>query len=312
MLRQPLFTVDEEARGCYFAFVDGAAAAVALRQSKARTTEEQSDGPLLKSSPAPRVGVWQLLIVHGSLPFGNARRDSRVPKMLPHRFFPDASYCVWIDAKLQLAIQPEHAVDRFLKQTAAGFAALRNLRRQTIAHELGWIQSWMCPPPGSPATKESDACAQVHHQWAFYSDEHSGHGSSHGGAGGVGDGSGGIWTAAVIEGALLVLDLRSTSTICLLCNWFEEFARFSERDQLSFSYVMHAQQPPPRVYMIPRRLHWSATVEQDTASCYGATDADTRTLAVRFQHGSRSHVGGSPTAARSKAIAAWRRAQRRP
>ena len=42
-------------------------------------------------------------MLHGPLPFANARRDSRVPKMLPHRFFPSASFSIWVDGKLQLS-----------------------------------------------------------------------------------------------------------------------------------------------------------------------------------------------------------------
>lgn len=48
--------------------------------------------------------------------------------------------------------------------------------------------------------------------------------------------------------------------------------------------VMYAQRHQPRVYLLPRRLHWSVAVEDDTAACYNATDADATQLALRFQH----------------------------
>ena len=47
----------------------------------------------------------------------------------------------------------------------------------------------------------------------------------------------------VIEGALLLYDLRSLATQCLLCNWFNEYARHGERDQLAFSYILYTQGP---------------------------------------------------------------------
>mmetsp|Transcript_31735 Transcript_31735/g.77152 ORF Transcript_31735/g.77152 Transcript_31735/m.77152 type:complete len:93 (-) Transcript_31735:99-377(-) len=87
-----------------------------------------------------------------------------------------------------------------------------------------------------------------------------------------------------MEGALLLMDLRSPALRCLLCNWFNEYVRFSERDQLSFAYVLYAMRPRVPVYLLPRRFHWSATVEDDTAKCYNATVADTQHLALRFQH----------------------------
>jgi hypothetical protein len=87
-----------------------------------------------------------------------------------------------------------------------------------------------------------------------------------------------------MEGALLLMDLRSTALRCLLCNWFNEYVRFGERDQLSFSYVLHVQRPRVPINLLPRRYHWSATVEDDTTNCYNATEADARQLALRFQH----------------------------
>ena len=207
------------------------------------------------------------------LPFSSARRNSRVPKMLPHRFFPDAAFCVWVDAKLQLNARPEEAVERFLASASADVAAVRNLRRDTIDHEYGWICSWLCPPSWAPrpASVPDDACAAVRAQWATYEREQPAEGG---------------WMAhtAVIEGALLLLDLRSRATQCFLCNWFNEYVRFGERDQLSFAYVSFAQRPRPRLNLLPRRYHWSVTVEEDTADCYNATPQDAQQLAMRFQH----------------------------
>ena len=186
-------------------------------------------------------------------------------------------YAVWVDAKLQLAMAPEEAVQRFLTAPAVGFAALRNLRRHTIDHEYEWIRSWMCPQPppavrrlAAPST--SAACADVQRQWQRYEDAQRGDA---------------LWRSrtVVIEGALLLLDLRAAPTQCLLCNWFNEYAAASERDQLSFAYVLHTQRARPRVHLLPRRLHWSVALEDDTATCYNATGADAAQLAVRYQHG---------------------------
>ena len=58
-----------------------------------------------------------------------------------------------------------------------------------------------------------------------------------------------------------------------------------QRDQLSFAYVVRIQRPAARVYVIPRRFHWSVAVESDTMTCYNATLHDAQQLARRFQHG---------------------------
>ena len=265
-LRDPLHTPTADTANCYFAFVDKkASVGLARRRAGARTRH----GEYGASTALPRIGAWSLVALGDELPFGeNARHNSRVPKMLPHRFFPAAEFCLWVDAKLQLKVLPEVAVERFLLTPRAEFAALRNLRRQTIDHEHAWITSWLCPRDGTAP----EACVAVRDQWKNYASEQSEQPE---------------WQSGtdVIEGALLILDLRSRTTQCLLCNWFNEYSATSERDQLSFAYVLHVQQPRPRVNLIARRWHWSAALERDTASCYNATTETVSEIAVRFQHG---------------------------
>ena len=93
-----------------------------------------------------------------------------------------------------------------------------------------------------------------------------------------------------LQGAFYVADLRSAATHCLLCAWFNEYARFSERDQLSFAYVAMSLAAATRVHLIPRRLHWSVTKSTDTTACYGATEADAATIASHHAH-TRSDTG---------------------
>ena len=95
-----------------------------------------------------------------------------------------------------------------------------------------------------------------------------------------------------IEAGLFVVDLRSPAARCLMCNWFAEYARFSERDQLGFAYVTYAMGFMPAaaaaadpdanasssskaarlVRLLPRTMHWSVNLKADTRDRYrGAT-----------------------------------------
>ena len=78
---------------------------------------------------------------------------------------------------------------------------------------------------------------------------------------------------------MILADLRSATTKCVLCAWFNEWHRFGERDQLSLSYVLHSMGLTPSpvddlgaephederqkplvhrgVYLWPRREHWN-------------------------------------------------------
>tara|TARA_B110001452_G_scaffold82759_2_gene67675 strand:+ start:2052 stop:3200 length:1149 start_codon:yes stop_codon:yes gene_type:complete len=247
-LRQPRAELGDS-RGCLFAFVDGA---LAKRRSA-------------------RDGAWTLLPLQGELPFGaNARRNSRVPKLLPHRLFPTAEFALWIDGKLQLNMPPLTAVRRFLTEPEADFAALRNLRRDSIDQEHSWIVDLLC------SRQDKEACDAVNAQWQLYLQG----GASHG----VGMAPGWQRRAPVIEGAFFVADLRAAATQCLLCSWFNEYVRYSERDQLSFAYVYASLGGAARVHLIPRKLHWSVAKSQDTVACYNATERDAQTIATHFAH----------------------------
>ena len=47
-----------------------------------------------------------------------------------------------------------------------------------------------------------------------------------------------VHRTVAIEGSLLLQDLRAPLHNALFCNWFNEYVRFGERDQISMSYVM--------------------------------------------------------------------------
>jgi hypothetical protein len=155
------------------------------------------------------------------LPLGTARRNSRVPKLLPHRLFPRVNFSVWVDGKLQLFIDPLLALRRFLVEPRAVFAAPRNLRRDTIDDEHEWIDKKLCgrKPPACAAAATA--------QWRSYQAAQAAR-------------PGWERHTHCIEGALLLVDLRSAAAQCLLCAWFNEWAAGSERDQLAFSYVHYA------------------------------------------------------------------------
>ncbi|KAF6156056.1 hypothetical protein GIB67_010980 [Kingdonia uniflora] len=48
-----------------------------------------------------KIGILRVVIVR-NLPYKDARRNGKVPKLLPHRIFPNVRYSIWIDGKLEL------------------------------------------------------------------------------------------------------------------------------------------------------------------------------------------------------------------
>lgn len=166
-----------------------------------------------------RIGVWALVLLEGALPFESSRRNSRVPKMLAHRLFPHARYALWIDSKLRLH-QPASALQRHFLPAGGGsvFAAYRNLKRDHIDEERDWIWQHKC-------AGDVSRCPELFRQWAAYEAEQTSP----------------TWTrhTVAIEGSLLLQDLRAPLHNALFCNWFHEYMRYGERDQMAIAYVLH-------------------------------------------------------------------------
>ncbi|KAJ1405453.1 hypothetical protein SESBI_25807 [Sesbania bispinosa] len=61
-----------------------------------------------------KIGLWRIIISH-NLPYTDARRTGKIPKLLLHRMVPNARYSIWVDGKLELVVDPYQILER-LKQ----------------------------------------------------------------------------------------------------------------------------------------------------------------------------------------------------
>ena len=220
----------DDERGCFYALVDKQSHDLLLQEGRGLVTvldgAHRSHSAAGGRMPTHKIGVWTLLLLDPSaagggapMPFGSSRRNSRVPKMLAHRLFPQARYALWIDSKLRLHQPPSVIRKRFLP-TGGGavFAAYRNLRRDHIDEERDWIWKHKCDDDVS-------RCPELFAQWDEYEAEQDEP----------------TWAAqtVAIEGSLLLQDLRAPLHNALFCNWFNEYLRHGERDQMAISYVLH-------------------------------------------------------------------------
>ncbi|KAJ0045880.1 hypothetical protein Pint_04570 [Pistacia integerrima] len=77
--------------------------------------DEETEAYMKNSSildSSKRVGLWRIVVVH-SIPYSDARRNGKVPKLLLHRIFPNVRYSIWIDGKLQLVKDPYQILERY-------------------------------------------------------------------------------------------------------------------------------------------------------------------------------------------------------
>ncbi|PIN19328.1 hypothetical protein CDL12_07988 [Handroanthus impetiginosus] len=163
---------------------------------------------------AKKVGLWRIIVVR-NLPYSDPRRNGKVPKLLLHRLFPNARYSLWIDAKLELVVDPIQILERFLWRKNASFAISRHYKRFDVFVEA----------EANKAAGKYDN-ASIDFQVEFYKKE-------------------GLTPYSpeklpiisdVPEGCVIVRE-HIPITNLFTCLWFNEVDRFTSRDQISFSTV---------------------------------------------------------------------------
>ncbi|MFQ6664657.1 hypothetical protein Gotur_031700 [Gossypium turneri] len=161
-----------------------------------------------------RVGLWRIVVVR-NVPYSDARRNGKVPKLLLHRIFPNVRYSIWIDGKLQLVVDPYQILEKFLWRQNANFAISRHYRRFDVFVEA----------EANKAAGKYDN-SSINEQVDFYKQE---------GLTPYSEAKFPI-TSDVPEGCVLIKE-HIPITNLFTCLWFNEVDRFTSRDQLSFAIV---------------------------------------------------------------------------
>ncbi|XP_020398390.1 uncharacterized protein [Zea mays] len=178
-----------------------------------------------------KIGLWRVVVVR-NLPFTDARRNGKVPKLLLHRLFPNARYSIWIDGKLKLVRDPYQVLERFLWRKNVSFAISRHYRRFDVFEEA----------EANKAGGKYDNTS-IDYQIEFYKREGLTHYSS----------AKLPITSDVPEGCVIIRE-HIPITNLFTCLWFNEVDRFTSRDQLSFSTVRDK---------IRWRVNWTADMFLD-------------------------------------------------
>lgn len=59
-----------------------------------------------RNSNEHKIGAWRIIRVATEHLYDNAAMNGVIPKYLVHRLFPNSKYSIWIDAKMQLVVDP--------------------------------------------------------------------------------------------------------------------------------------------------------------------------------------------------------------
>ncbi|GJX30619.1 transmembrane protein [Tanacetum coccineum] len=80
---------------CFYMFVDE----VTLQQFHRHNL-------LSRKSKESKIGVWRIVKVSSEELYENPATNGVIPKYLVHRLFPNSIYSIWVDAKMQLVVDP--------------------------------------------------------------------------------------------------------------------------------------------------------------------------------------------------------------
>ncbi|XP_062219605.1 alkaline ceramidase TOD1-like [Phragmites australis] len=199
---------------CFFMFIDNATHRVLSNHGI--LTEDEHVG-------LGTVGAWRVVTLRaGELPYENPAMDGVVAKHLLHRLFPNAKFSVWVDAKMQLTVDPLLLVHSLVVEKGVDMAVSKhpfNLHTMEEAIATARWRKW--GDVDAIRVQMETYCENGLQPWSpiklpYPSD--------------VPD------TAIIIRRHGLASDLFS----CLL---FNELEAFNPRDQLAFAYVRDQMSP---------------------------------------------------------------------
>lgn len=162
--------------------------------------------------PLPNLRGWEVraLPQWSSDPRFGARRNAKLPKVLPHFLLPDYDFFVWIDGNIELTASPEALCDRFAVIPNADIAVFPHRTRRCIFAESKAV-----------LRRSLDHPELVKSQMRAYRLD-------------------GIRPDAGLFELGFIIQRNNETARALGLRWFEQICRYSSRDQLSFPVALAA------------------------------------------------------------------------
>ncbi|XP_030441761.2 alkaline ceramidase TOD1-like [Syzygium oleosum] len=203
---------------CFFMFVDSA------------TTKVLENHNLISpnSRAARRIGAWRIVEVAGERLYGNPAMNGVIPKHLVHRLFPNSKFSVWIDAKLQMVVDPVLLVHSLLVREGADMAVSKHPYYVHTMEEAMATARWKKWWDVDSLRKQMETyCENGLQPWSH---------------------SKLPYTSDVPDSAL-ILRRHTPASNLFSCLLFNELNAFNPRDQLAFAYVRDLMSPKPKLHM---------------------------------------------------------------
>ncbi|KAK4429119.1 hypothetical protein Salat_1212100 [Sesamum alatum] len=172
------------------------------------------------------IGKWRIIIVR-DLPFRDQRLNGKIPKMLPHRLFPNARYSIWVDSKSQFRRDPLGVLEALLWRSNDELAISEHGARSSVYDEAKAVVR------KNKATPEEVQVQMEQYRLDGLPEDKRFNGKK-----------------ALAEASIIVRKHTPMSNL-FMCLWFNEVVRFTSRDQLSFPYVLWRFKGLTNINMFP-------------------------------------------------------------
>ncbi|KAJ6759180.1 hypothetical protein OIU74_025782 [Salix koriyanagi] len=214
---------------CFFMFVDD----VTLKRLDHHEIISRN------SSHEYNVGVWRIIKVSSKDLYDNPAMNGMIPKHLIHRLFPNSKFSIWVDAKLQLMVDPLILIHALVVSEKVDMAVSKHpFFIQTMEEALATARWKKWKDVDGLRNQMETYCENGLQPWTpkkpYPSD---------------------------VPDSALILRKHGLNNNLFSCLLFNELEAFNPRDQLPFSYVRDHMKPKLRLNMFEVEVFEQVAVE---------------------------------------------------
>ncbi|KMT02236.1 hypothetical protein BVRB_9g206270 [Beta vulgaris subsp. vulgaris] len=202
---------------CFFMFVDDATLKGLLNHNL-----------ISLESNEYKIGVWRLVNVSTEGLYKNPAMNGVIPKYLVHRLFPNAKYSIWVDAKLQLVVDPLLLIHSLLTKEGVDMAISRHPFFTHTMEEAMATTRWRKWLNVEEIKMQMETyCENGLRPWS----------------------SSKLPYISDVPDTALILRKHGVGNNIFSCLMFNELDAYNHRDQLAFAYVRDKMNPKIKMNM---------------------------------------------------------------
>ncbi|GAB4840619.1 Alkaline ceramidase tod1 [Ancistrocladus abbreviatus] len=196
---------------CFFMFVDDLTLRGLLHHS---LISEQFD--------EHKIGAWRLVNVSVDRLYSNPAMNGVIPKYFVHRLFPNAKYSIWVDAKLQLVVDPLLLIHSLVIKENVDMAISRHpFFTHTMEEAMATARWRKWLDIQALKTQMETYCENGLRPWSHNK----------------------LPYPSDVPDSALILRRHGAASNLFSCLMFNELEAFNPRDQLAFAFVRDKMNP---------------------------------------------------------------------